>query len=184
MSAYSSETNAAPPLSKPRPRTVPYYGIWNQEATEGEEEYYSDEDFDIEEAIEQLDAENEDGEQVPFSAMNVSLNDPRSRVSPTAIFSSFFFSSLPHVFYGILHYTLLEQSARSAPSVAPRRTTHVDLTEEGGNYGPAASIMTDTWPSAVPNRLGGRGSLYSAGSGVSISHLNCHRGVISVFKYK
>lgn len=65
MVADSVEVITAPPLSKPRPRTVPYYGISNQESAEGEEEYYySDEDFDIEEALEQLDATNEDCESM------------------------------------------------------------------------------------------------------------------------
>lgn len=51
-----------PPLTKPSPRAVPYYGDWNQGAAEGEEEYYSDEDFDLEEALEQLEATYEDRE--------------------------------------------------------------------------------------------------------------------------
>lgn len=59
MVADSSEAIAAPHLSKPQPRTVPYYGISNQESAEGAEEYFSEDDFDIEEALEQLDAANE-----------------------------------------------------------------------------------------------------------------------------
>ena len=64
MVAEYLDTNTAPPLTRPRPRTVPYYGISSQEAAEGEEEYYSDEDFDIEEALEQLDAAIEDRKSI------------------------------------------------------------------------------------------------------------------------
>lgn len=64
MVANLSEPITAPSLSKPRPRTVPFYGTSNPDAAEGEEEYYSDEDFDIEEALEQLDAAEEDRESM------------------------------------------------------------------------------------------------------------------------
>lgn len=64
MGADLTDTGGAfPPFSRPSPRSVPYYGISNEAAADGDDEYYSDEeDFDLEEALDQLEAAYEDRE--------------------------------------------------------------------------------------------------------------------------
>ena len=69
------------------------------------------------------------------------------------------------------HHAYLDETACFLSRPCSRR---VDLTAEGDYWVPAPTIMTDTWSSAVPNRLGGASisSLYSAGSGVSNNSIN------------
>lgn len=83
MAAETSETKAATPLGKSTPRTVPYYGIANEGSLdlgdEYEDGYEDEEDFDLAEALEQLEAVVDHGKSCATAIWRTSLNDPRFR---------------------------------------------------------------------------------------------------------
>ena len=64
MKANIAETGSSFPLTRPSPRTVPYYGIANEGSLDLGDEYYDEyedeSDFDLEEALEQLEAAADD----------------------------------------------------------------------------------------------------------------------------